>query len=144
MKSRIILGAALALAIVASAAPVQAQDVPAACVTSLPPVALPVGVPAGVWVGDEAAVQRFFVDVPAGWYDVTVEYDQAAVWPVVVVDGQDVWEGFPFRVGLAEPGRVQIWAGAEQHYADDEFQCAGYSIKVRRVVPVVRRMKNGQ
>jgi len=142
---KIILVSALALSVLAGAAPAQAQDVPvpAACVTSLPPVAMPVGVEYQVWVGHEQAVQRFFVDLDAGWYDVIVDAHES-VLPAVVVDGQDVWEKVPFRVGLAEPGRVEIYAGAEQHYEDDEFPCYGYSVKVRRVVPVVRRMKNGQ
>lgn len=138
---KFILGVVLALAIVASTAPpVDAWEsgVPAACVTSMRTAALPVGVPAQVWVGDERAVVRMFVDVPAGWYDVIVRA-HSSVLPVVVVDGQDMWERVPFRVGMAEPGRIEIWAGAERSWEDDEFPCYGYQVEIRRVVPVGRK-----
>lgn len=131
------LGAALLLAVLASVAPVHAE-VPAACVTSLPAAALPVGVETQVWIGDPDAVQWFWLDVPAGFYDVTVTAHESVI-PVVVVDGQDIWEKRPFRVGLAMPGRITVRVGADQHYADDEFPCYGYTVEVRRVVPVERR-----
>jgi hypothetical protein len=140
MKSAKTLGAALLLAVLVSAAPAQAQDavVPAGCVTSLPETAMPLNTPTQVWIGDQAAVRWFWLDLPAGWYDVIVDADESVV-PVVIVDGQDIWEEHPFRVGLAEPGRVTVRVGAQQHYADQEFTCYGYSVTVRRVVPVDRR-----
>jgi hypothetical protein len=137
-KRRIVLGVALLLAVLASVAPVQAQGIPAGCVASLPETAMPLNTPTWVWIGDEQATRWFWLDLDAGWYDVIVDAHES-VLPVVVVDGQDIWEKHPFRVGLAEPGRVTVRVGAEQHYADDEFPCYGYSIKVRRVVPVERR-----
>lgn len=140
MKSAKALGAALLLAVLASATPARAQDVavPAGCVTSLPETVMPLNTPTRVWIGDQAAVRWFTLDLDAGWYDVIVDADQSVV-PVVVVDGQDIWEAHPFRVGLAEPGRVTVRVGAQQHYADQEFPCYGYSVTVRRVVPVDRR-----
>jgi hypothetical protein len=139
MKSKII-GVALVLAVLVGAAPapVQADAIPAGCVASLPETALPLNMPTWVWIGDEQAVRWFFLDLPAGFFDVIVDAHES-VLPVVVVDGQDMWEARPFRVGLAEPGRVTVRVGAEQHWGDDEFPCYGYSVTVQRVVPVERR-----
>lgn len=141
MRSKVLVGALLLAVLAGSApAPAQAQGVPVGCFTTLPETAMPLNTPTQVWIGDEAVVRWFWLDLDAGWYDVIVDAHESVV-PVVVVDGQDIWEEHPFRVGLAEPGRVTVRVGAEQHYADDEFPCYGFSVTVRRVVPVGRRWR---